>query len=74
LEQFWFPTTGYAVGGITISGVEAAWIVGAIFLAVLAVMVFAVVRGLWRISRGDPELEAGGSWGRQLFGGRRQKM
>jgi len=59
---------------LTISGVEAAWIVGAIFLAVLAVMVISVVRGLWRISRGDPELEAGGSWGRQLFGGRRQKM
>jgi hypothetical protein len=54
--------------------VEAGWIVGAIFLAVLAVVVFAVIRGLWRIWRGDPELEAGGSWGRQLFGGRRQKM
>jgi hypothetical protein len=73
LEQFWFPDDGYAVGWITISVVEADWIVGAILLAVLAVVVFAVIRGLWRISRGDTELEAGGSWGRQLFG-RRQKM
>jgi hypothetical protein len=54
--------------------VEAGWIVGAIFLAVLAVVVFAVFRGLRCIWRGDPELEAGGSWRRQLFGGRRQKM
>ena len=75
LEQFWVPpTTGYAVGWITISVVEAGWIVSAIFLAVLAVVVVAVIRGLWRIWRGDPELEAGGSWGRQLFGGRRQTM
>jgi hypothetical protein len=74
LGQFWFPDDGYAVGRITISVVEAAWIGGAIFLAVLAVVVLAVIRGLWRISRGDRELEAGGSWGRQLFGGRRQKM
>jgi hypothetical protein len=62
-----------AVGCNTIAVVDAGWIVGAIFLAVLAVVVFAVIRGLSRISRGDPELEAGGSWGRQLFGGRRQK-
>ena len=74
LEQFWFPDDGHAVGRITISIVEARWILGTIFLAVLAVVVFAVIRGLWRIWRGDPELEAGGSWGRQLFGGRRQKM
>jgi hypothetical protein len=66
------PRRRYAVGWITISVVEAPWIVGAIFLAVLAVVVFSVLRGLWRISRGDPELEAGGSWGRQLFGGRRR--
>ena len=56
---------------ITLSLVKADSIVVAIFLAVLAVVVFAVIRGLWRIWRGEPELEAGGSWGRQLF--RRQK-
>jgi hypothetical protein len=68
------PACENAVGSITISVVEAGWIGAAIFLAVLAVVVIAVIRGLWRIWRGDPELEAGGSWGRQLFGGRRQKL
>lgn len=51
---------------------DAGWIVVTIFLAVLAVVVFAVVRGMWRIRRGEPESEAGGSYGRQIFG-RRQK-
>jgi len=53
--------------------VDASWIAGAIFLAVLAVVVFAVVRGMWRISRGEFEPEAGGSYGRQFFGRRRPK-
>ena len=42
-------------------------IVGAIIFGVpLAVVVFAVVRGIWRISRGEFEPEAGGSYGRQF--------
>ena len=33
---------------------DAGWIVVTIFLAVLAVVVFAVARGMWRIWRGEP--------------------
>ena len=33
--------------------------------AAVAVVVFAVVRGLWQIFTGAVELDAGGSWGRQ---------
>ena len=33
---------------------DAGWIAVAIFLAVLAVVVFAVARGMWRIWRGEP--------------------
>lgn len=51
---------------------DRGWIVVTIFLAVLAVIVFAVARGMWRIWRGEPESEAGGSFGRQIFG-RREK-
>ncbi len=51
---------------------DAGWIAVAIYLAVLAVIVFAVARGMWRIWRGEPESEGGGSYGRQLFA-RRQK-
>ena len=52
---------------------DAGWIAVTIVLAVLAVVVFAVARGMWRIWRGEPESEAGGSYGRQIFGRRRQK-
>jgi len=54
--------------------VDARRIVGAIIFGVpLAVVLFAVVRGWWRISRGEFETEAGGSYGRQFFGRRRPK-
>jgi hypothetical protein len=33
--------------------------------AAVALVAFAVVRGLWQIFSGDIELDAGGSWGRQ---------
>jgi hypothetical protein len=33
--------------------------------AAVALVAFAVVRGLWRIFSGAAEVEAGGSWGRQ---------
>ena len=52
---------------------DAGLIVAVAFIAVLALIVFSVVRGLWRIFRGEPELEAGGSWGLQLFSRRRVK-
>ncbi|MET0261060.1 MAG: hypothetical protein ABW227_08200, partial [Gaiellaceae bacterium] len=55
-----------------IAVVDAGWIAVAIFLAVLAVVVFAVARGMWRIWRGEPESEAGGSYGRQIFGRRKK--
>ena len=51
---------------------DAGWIVVTIFLAVLAVVAFAVARGMWRIWRGEPESEAGGSYGRQIFGRRKK--
>ena len=51
---------------------DAGWIVVAIFLAVLAVVLFAVARGMWRIWGGEPESEAEGSYGRQIFGRRRK--
>lgn len=34
----------------------------------LLLMVASVVHRLWRVRRGDEELEAGGSLGRQFFG------
>lgn len=33
--------------------------------AAVALVAFAVVRGLWRVFSGAAELDAGGSWGRQ---------
>jgi hypothetical protein len=53
--------------------VDAGWIVVAVFLAVLGLIVFTVARGMWGIVRNKREMEAGGSWGRQLFGRRRPK-
>ena len=53
--------------------VDAGRIAGVIIFGVpLFVVVFSVVRGWWRVSRGDFEAEAGGSYGRQ-FGRRRRK-
>jgi len=50
----------------------AGWIAVAIFIGASAFVVFAVVRRVWRTLRGEPEIEAGGSRGRQLFGRRRR--
>jgi hypothetical protein len=47
------------------SGLAIAAVVG---LAVLALMLAGAARLLWRVYRGDEEMEAGGSLGRQLFG------
>jgi hypothetical protein len=33
--------------------------------AAVAIVAFAVVRGLWQMFTGNVELDAGGSWGRQ---------
>jgi hypothetical protein len=38
------------------------------FVAVLAVVVLAVIRGVWGIFRNDRQLDTSASWGRQLFG------
>jgi hypothetical protein len=48
------------VSGLTI----AAVVVGVLLVLMLA----GVARILWRLSRGEEEMEAGGSLGRQLFG------
>jgi hypothetical protein len=52
---------------------DAGWVVVAISIAVLALLAFAIARGLWRLLRGEYEAEAGGSWGRQLFSRRRTR-
>jgi hypothetical protein len=39
-----------------------------VFVAVLAVVVLAVIRGVWGIFRNDRQLDTSASWGRQLFG------
>jgi len=53
---------------------DAGWVVVAISIAVLALLAFAVARGLWRLFvRREYEPEAGGSWGRQLFSRRRTR-
>lgn len=52
---------------------DAGWVVVAISIAVLALLAFAIARGLWRLLRGEYEPEAGGSWGRQLFSRRRTR-
>ena len=46
----------------------------AIFVAVLAVIALAVVRGLWRLFRGDTELDTSESLGRQIFGRRKKEL
>jgi hypothetical protein len=43
-------------------------VVAGIVLAVVLLMLFAFGRALWRFFRGDEQMEAGGSQGRQLFG------
>jgi hypothetical protein len=45
----------------------------ATFVAVLAVVALAVVRGLWRIFRDDTELDTSESWGRQVFGRKKRE-
>jgi len=44
-----------------------------IFIAVLAVVAVAVVRGIWAIFRDDRQLDTSTSWGRQLFGRRKSR-
>jgi hypothetical protein len=39
-----------------------------IFIAVLAVVALAILRGLWGFFRGDRQLDTSASMGRQLFG------
>jgi hypothetical protein len=39
---------------------------------VMALAILQLFRRAWRILRGDEEMEAGGSWGRQLFGRRKE--
>ena len=43
-------------------GANYGLVIAAVAVALVA---FAVVRGLWQIFRGTVELDAGGSWGRQ---------
>jgi hypothetical protein len=44
----------------------------AIFIVVVAVLALAVIRGLWRLFRGDTELDTSESLGRQIFGRRKK--
>ena len=60
---------GYELSSLrVVLALDIGWIVVAVFLAVLGVLVFAVAGGIWRLARGTVESEAGGSWGRQIFG------
>jgi hypothetical protein len=48
-------------------------IASSVFIAVLAVVAIAVIRGVWRIFRDDTELDTSASWGRQVFGRRKKQ-
>jgi membrane protein implicated in regulation of membrane protease activity len=52
-----------------------SWLIpfGAIMFAVMAFVVVRFVLMGWRFLRGDEEMEPGGSYGRQLFGRRKNR-
>ncbi len=46
--------------------------VAVLVVAFVAIMVLGLVRFAWRFVRGNEEMEAGGSYGRQMFGRRKR--
>ena len=50
-----------------------AWVLRIVVLAFLLLVVVQIGRMAWRFLRGDEDMEAGGSFGWQLFGGRKEK-
>lgn len=50
----------------------STWI-GLIALAVAVLLIVQVLRFAWRFFLGKEEMVAGGSWGKQLFGSRKER-
>jgi hypothetical protein len=59
---------------VVLLALDIGWVIVAVFLGVLGILGFAVARGIWHIARGTVESDAGGSWGRQIFGRRKRKQ
>ncbi len=49
------------------------WAVLVVGLAIVLLTVVQIARMGWRFLRGDEDLESGGSFGWQVFGGRKEK-